>query len=259
MPQKILKQRVQTSFQKSLYSYRQHAEVQTRMAEELLDSLERIAPRKFDVVLEIGCGSGVLTERFFKSFQCGSFHANDIVDGCEEIAHDIFRQYRKQGAFRFWAGDIERLENLPVNLDLVLSNATFQWFEDFDGFLARMKTHLNKDGLLAFSTFGPQNLREIRTLSGNSLRYLPFEEIEALLQQYFQVISCSEKLDLLEFSSPRKVLNHLRLTGVNGVSKQRWTKTDLQNFERRYCECFENQNGDVPLTYHPILCLVRNC
>ncbi|MCP4401577.1 MAG: malonyl-ACP O-methyltransferase BioC [bacterium] len=258
MPQKILKQRVQTSFQKRLYSYNQHAEVQTRMAEELIDRLQQVPQRRFDAVLEIGCGSGVLTERFLKSFRSMSFHANDIVEGCEKIAYDIFRQYPEQGEFQFLAGDIEQLEALPVDLDLIVSNATFQWLEDFNGFLTRIKAHLKKDGVLAFSTFGPQNLREIRVITGNSLTYLSFREVEARLQQHFQRVSCSEELVSLEFSSPRKVLKHLRLTGVNGVSKQHWTKTDLHNFEWRYRECFEDLNGQVPLSYHPILCVAKN-
>ena len=258
MPQNILKQRVQTSFQKSLYSYSQHAEIQTRMAEDLIERLRRLPFFRFDTVLEIGCGSGVLTERFFKSFRADNFYANDIVAGCEGPAYDIFKQYSEKDRFQFLAGDVEQLTGLPGNLDLIISNATFQWLEDFDAFLVRLKTYLKKDGILAFSTFGPQNLREIRAITGNSLEYLPFHEIKGRLQQHFKVISCTEEVTGLEFSSPRKVLDHLRLTGVNGVSKQRWTKTDLRNFERRYRECFEDRNGKVPLSYHPILCVLRN-
>ncbi|PID57500.1 malonyl-[acyl-carrier protein] O-methyltransferase BioC [candidate division KSB3 bacterium] len=257
MPNSILKQRVQTSFHKSLYSYSQHAVVQTQMAEELLDRLEQVSQGRFNAVLEIGCGSGVLTERFLKRFQVKRFHANDIVKACEEIMSDIFRQYPGQGCFEFLAGDIETMERIPQNLDLVISNAAVQWLDDFEGFLSRIRAQLTPNAILAFSTFGPRNLEEIRALSGNSLDYLSLQHIEACLKQHFQRISCTEARSVLSFSSPRQVLNHLRLTGVNGISKQRWTKTDLQNFERRYQECFKKADGTLALSYHPILCLAR--
>ena len=84
-------------------------------------------------------------------------------------------------------------KNLPEELDLLISNATFQWLEDFGGFLTGMKSHLKKNGILAFSTFGPQNLREIRALTGSSLKYSAFEKIRSLLTADFQEISCFEK------------------------------------------------------------------
>lgn len=256
MPQKILKQRVRTSFSKSLYSYNYHAEVQARMAEELVENLRSLNTRRFNTVLEVGCGTGLLTQRFLKTFPITTFYANDLVHDCEAVLNDIFRQY-PQGNFAFLGGDIEELATLPGNLDLLVSNATFQWLADLGEFLTRIKTHLKKDGMLAFSTFGPHNLHEIRELTGNSLKYLAYENIQALLEKHFQILFCSEEEMKLNFSSPCQVLRHLRLTGVNGVSKQQWTKSDLKAFERQYCERFGEHDG-VRLTYHPILCIVKN-
>ena len=257
MPQNVRKHCVRTRFAKSLYSYKSHAEVQTRMAETLIEELRRLQFTRFESVLEIGCGSGLLTERFLKTFQADTFYANDLVESCEEMVSDIVRQY-PQGNFTFIGGDIEQhVAELPGELDLLISNATFQWLEDFESFLPRLKAHMKPNGTLAFSTFGPHNLSEIRHLSGNSLTYLRREAIQDLLKQHFQVMTCSEELVPLTFPSPRQVLNHLRLTGVNGVSQQKWTKSNLKTFEQRYREEFGHE-GQVSLTYHPILCLVRN-
>ncbi len=256
MSQNVLKHHVQTRFLKSLYSYNDHAEVQTRMAEELLESLRRLNITRFNSVFEIGCGTGLLTERFLKSFHTTTFYANDLVEECGEVVSDIFRQY-PQGNFQFIGGDIEGIEPLPGQFDLLISNATFQWLNDLRIFLSKIHRYLKTGGILAFSTFGPQNLYEIRALTGNSLTYLPYNEIYSLLQELFHVIRCSEEQMTLHFSSPRQVLSHLRLTGVNGLSKQQWTKSDLQAFERRYYDCF-GEHHQVPLTYHPILCVVKN-
>ncbi len=255
MPQNILKQCVRTRFAKSLYSYNNHAEVQTWMAERLIEELRSLRVSRFKSVLEIGCGSGLLTERLLKTFQIDTFWANDLVEDCQEIVSDIVRQY-PQGTFTFIGGDIEHITELPDALDLLISNATFQWLEDLEHFLPKLQASMKPGGILAFSTFGPRNLLEIRRLSGNSLTYLKRTEIQDLLARHFQVIACSEELIPLMFSSPRQVLNHLRLTGVNGVSKQKWTKSDLKAFEQRYREEF-GHDGQVSLTYHPVICLVR--
>ncbi len=250
------KSRVQHSFFKSMFSYNQHAEVQARMAEELLESLRRIHPAGFSRALEIGCGSGLSTERLLKSFPVATLYANDLVGECQIVIDDIFRQY-PHGTFTFLRGDIEAIADLPGDLDLVLSNATFQWLHDFDGFVARLKERLKPGGLLAFSTFGPENCREIRELTGNSLPYRSYGDVLASVRTHFEVIMSSEEFAPLHFASPMDVLRHLRLTGVNGVSSQKqWTKSDLAHFERAYRERF-GAFERVPLTYHPLLFIVR--
>ena len=250
------KSRVRHSFFKSMYSYNQHAEVQSRMAEELLEALRRIHPAGFGCVLEIGCGSGLLTERFLKSFTAETFIANDLVEEFGLMVEEIVQQHSSTH-FNFAGGDIEALADLlPGDLDLVLSNATFQWLHDFDGFMARLKTLLKPGGLLAFSTFGPENCREIRELTGNSLTYRPFRTVLASLQAHFDVAFSHEDIVPLHFASPMDVLRHLRLTGVNGVSSQKsWTKADLAHFEQTYRARFGEFNR-VPLTYHPLLFIV---
>jgi malonyl-ACP O-methyltransferase BioC len=255
MPQNIDKKRVQTSFSKSLYSYNQHAVVQTSMANKLIEGLKSLKQFRYDAVLEIGCGSGVLTERFMKNFQTGHFYVNDLVPEYQQVVAVICKQY-PGSSFSYIGGDIEGIQNLPEQLDLLISNATFQWLEDFKGMLAKIHRILKPGGLLAFSTFGPWNLEEIRALSGNSLHYLGYEELRMFLSEYFEIISCSEELVTLKFPSPRYVLKHLCFTGVNGISGRQWTKTTLREFEQEYWQRFGNDR-QVPLTYHPILCVVK--
>ncbi len=255
MPQNINKKRVQTSFSKSLYSYNQHAVVQTSMADKLIEELRVLNRFRYATVFEIGCGSGVLTARFLKNFQAGHFYINDLMPECQQVVATICKQYPERN-FSYLGGDIEGIRNLPEQLDLLISNAAFQWLEDFKGLLVKIHRILKPGGLLAFSTFGPRNLEEIRTLSGNSLHYLNYEELRTFLSENFQIISCSEELVTLKFPSPRHVLKHLCFTGVNGISGRQWTKTTLQEFEQQYWQRFEN-NQQVSLTYHPILCIVR--
>jgi len=56
---------------------------------------------------------------------------------------------------------------------------------------------------------------------------------------------------VLRFSSPRRVLEHLRNTGANGLERAGWTRGALRAFEKEYRERF-SADVDVTLTYHPM-------
>jgi malonyl-CoA O-methyltransferase len=47
-------------------------------------------------------------------------------------------------------------------VDLVFSNATLQWCNDLDRTFAELLRVLRPGGLLMFTTFGPDTLRELR-------------------------------------------------------------------------------------------------
>lgn len=255
MSQQINKNLVRDSFGKRLFSYAQHAVIQTSMADDLVWQLAQAHPDGFGQVLEIGCGSGLLTVAFLKRFGVERYVANDIVENCRVEAAGIVQQYPGI-EFDFIGGDIERVTGLPSQLDAVISNATFQWLTDLPAFLTRLKTSVRPGGLLAFSTFGPQNLREIRHLTGVGLQYATCAEVRAWLADGFEVLHCEESVLPLSFQSPRAVLRHIRQTGVNGVTRQAWTKARLREFEQAYWRQF-GANDTVPLTYHPIVCVAR--
>ncbi|NQT94403.1 MAG: methyltransferase type 11, partial [Lentisphaerae bacterium] len=56
-------------------TYEQHAEVQTRAADEVMRLLENISlPQR---ILELGCGTGILTRRLVAAFPDAEFTALD--------------------------------------------------------------------------------------------------------------------------------------------------------------------------------------
>ncbi len=255
MSPQIDKERVRSSFGKHLFSYTQHAVVQASMAEELAWKLHNAHPGAFQRVFEIGCGSGVLTTAFLKRFPVEAYFANDLVEECRHEVAAIVKHH-KDTVFDFAGGDIEQIPAFPEKLDVIISNATFQWLTNLPTFFQRLKQALRPGAFLAFSTFGPENLHEIRRLTGVGLDYMPRDDLYALLTRHFEVLSCEELVMSLPFRSPLSVLRHMRLTGVTGVEKRSWTKSGLREFEQQYWAQF-GENEEVPLTYHPIWCLVR--
>jgi malonyl-CoA O-methyltransferase len=59
-------------------------------------------------------------------------------------------------------GDVFQLPFADGTASLVFSNLMLQWCDDLDAALAEIRRVLAPDGFLAFSTFGPDTLRELR-------------------------------------------------------------------------------------------------
>jgi malonyl-ACP O-methyltransferase BioC len=249
MQQDINKEKVQKGFVKSVQTYRKHAIVQEAIAARLINELQKLGNHSFSKVLEIGCGPGVLTEKFFRHFTADQYFANDIVNEYKSVLHQL------NPKIEFFGADIENTE-LPQNLDLIISSSTFQWFSDLEQFLQKAHQALHPDSYLVFSTFGPDNYREIKEVKGKGLQYLSFGKHEKILSQHFD-ITWSEKESIKRFfKSPLGVLHHMKLTGVNGIPGKAWTKSDLQKFEEDYIDLFGNDLG-VPLTYQPLYFIAR--
>ncbi len=243
---------VRLRFARSLDSYDQAAEIQASMAATLMKTLLGMAGTDFPRVLEAGCGTGILTTLLEQSLHYQELLLVDLVPECE-----TFHQNRPRS--RFLAGDMECLP-LPQGLDLCVSNAVFQWFAQPALFLRHLAQALRPGGMLAFTTFGPQNLQEVAELTGHGLAYPSRKAWEMMLRQEgYEILRQEESLSLLRFPRPADVLRHLKATGVTatGQGAPPWTRGKLQAFQEEYARRFPEPGGQVRLTYHPLLFLAK--
>lgn len=234
----INKTLIKERFKKSLNTYEENSIVQHQMAENLV---QMVAPiKKFNSILELGCGSGVLTKKIINKFEFDSYDAVDIVKDCEmyvkEISNDI----------NFIDCDIEEFST-NQKYNLIISNATVQWVEKLPQFLEKIYSMLEDNGMLIFSTFGENNFKEIKQITGEGLCYYSIEELKDILQLYAP-FSLKEENTQINFATPIDVIKHLKLTGVNSLTQAQWTKADLKKFETEYKKLSEK----IKLTYHPI-------
>lgn len=236
-------------FAKAGQSYVEHAVTQKQISKELFEYLKTYCPRNLDSVLEIGCGSGNLTHLFQSYFQTKNLYLNDLYE-------DIAQHFSDQGKIHWLIGDIEQLQ-LPHSLDAVISSSVLQWMVDLPVLLQRLHQSLNQSGYLGFSTFGMENLTEIKQLTGQGLNYCSLTTLKQQLEQNgFEILFMQEQQKHLYFDHPKSVLHHLKATGVTATAKShRWTKQSLQQFYLDYQQ-FHDEQG-YPLTYHPIYVIVR--
>ena len=236
-------------FAKAGQSYVEHAVVQKQISVQLFEYLKAYFPKTFDSVLEIGCGSGNLTHLFQTHFQFDQLFLNDLYE-------DVDQHFSTIENIAWLIGDIEQL-HLPQSLDAVISSSALQWMTDLPTLLHRIHDALKPNAYFGFSTFGSDNLTEIKQLTGQGLNYISLEFLKRQLeQQNFEVLFIEQEVKQIYFDHPKSVLQHLKATGVTATAKShRWTKQSLQQFYLDYQQFYGEQG--FSLTYHPIYVIAR--
>ena len=236
-------------FAKAGQSYIEHAVVQKQISAQLFEYLKAYCPNTFDSVLEIGCGSGNLTHLFHSYFQVDQLFLNDLYE-------DVDQHFSTIKNIAWLIGDIEQL-HLPQSLDAVISSSALQWMTDLPTLLHRIHDALKPNAYFGFSTFGADNLTEIKQLTGQGLNYISLEFLKRQLeQQDFEVLFIEQEVKQIYFDHPKSVLQHLKATGVTATAKShRWTKQSLQQFYLDYQQFYGEQG--FSLTYHPIYVIAR--
>lgn len=150
---------VRAAFDRASSGYDAAAVLQTRVRDELLSRLEliRIAPA---VVLDLGCGTGMGARRLKERYR------GSLVIGLDAAAGMLREARRHSGWLRpleRMCADVFQLPFRDGTVDLVFSNLMLQWCDDLDAALREITRVLSPQGFFAFSTFGPDTLRELRT------------------------------------------------------------------------------------------------
>lgn len=241
---------VRRRFARAAATYDAHAEAQRRICRHLVEMLPDEGLGRVRRVLEIGCGSGCLTRALMARIDGGDWTLNDLCahwrPALEELAAGR--------ACRFLFGDAERLP-LGGPYDLIASASALQWMRDLPAFLRELRQRLAPGGFLLFNTFTPDNLKEIRLLTGEGLDYPSVESLADWLSSFFSVRRMEESAITLTFPDPLSVLRHLKYTGVTGNASVAWTRGEQARFCEAYRERFLTVDGQVTLTYHPVYVL----
>ncbi len=239
---KLLKQK----FEKSMPKYNENAHVQREMAQRLVNSLIVACGENYSQVLELGSGTGVLTEIVAQELVFDAITCNDIVERSKFYLDKILADYT------FIAGNSAKIKP-NGHFDLIISNAMFQWFSSLSTVVEGYSRYLNKDGILAFSTFSTENFKEIRSALGVSLNYLSLDEIKLAIEKDFEILEIEQYERVLEFATPLELLAHLKNTGVNSLNSKKMTFAEIKSF----CDAIQTDEGKTRLTYAPVIVVAR--
>ena len=238
-------QRIGAAFERRLASYDGAAIVQRRIAERLgrliLDHQDRYAR-----IMELGHGTGFLTAQLAR-LDPEEVWLNDLVAPLPQVA------WPERTILHRCMGDAQRLV-LPPALDLVASSSMLQWLASPQEMIRHAVAALAQGGLLALSSFGPDNFPELAAygLGAGAPSYRDAQDLRRGLPDTVQVLAAFDDHMPLTFPDARALFAHLRATGVNGQNAGMLDVAALRNLMRSM-----EEDGAVTLTYRPSYCIAR--
>ncbi|MES0856239.1 malonyl-ACP O-methyltransferase BioC [Geobacillus sp. G4] len=262
----IDKQLMRKRFSERAKTYDQFANVQKTMA-DLLAVHIGIRPHN---ILEVGCGTGYLTEKLCRMFPHARMTAVDIAPGMIAVAKE-----RLSGEDVTWiCADIEDM-TWDERYDLIISNATFQWLNDAVRTIARLYRALSEGGCLVFSTFGARTFHELHTSFSFALKARNIHESFRIgpafptLAEWMgrcQQAAPAAQIDGFEwveterFPSVRDFFLSLRHIGATNSMIGRYCqrpsvfKAMMHEYEQRFLA-----HGEITATYHCLLIRMTRC
>jgi malonyl-ACP O-methyltransferase BioC len=243
---------VRYKFGKSITTYDDSAYAQKEIAGKLAAMASALYPRIPHTILEIGCGTGLLTKNILPLFGDAHYYLNDINEKVEMLMSELF----PANNFTFIGGDAQAVD-FPCGIDLLVSSSTIQWFDNLTVFAQKAHQSLSRGGYMFLSTFGKNNLKEIRKLTGTGLEYSSLKALRVLFSRGFEILHLSDEEIPVSFDSSTEILSHFRRTGVNancsGIMR---TQSGLRSFCNNYDKMFSD-GTKVILTYNPIYLVLK--
>jgi malonyl-CoA O-methyltransferase len=253
------KEKIKKQFSRSAEKYDLHAHLQQEIGQELFNKID-FTPQK---ILDLGCGTGTLTLTLARRFPQARIFGTDIAPGMICIA-------QKKAALAgleqvtFTVEDMEAPAYPNGSFDLVLSNLSLQWVNHRLETFQKIHGLLGENGVLLFSTFGHDSLRELRASARHvlGLKYkheqkFPEQTVLAreLARAGFLVRELQSEHKERSYDSPEHLLRSLKNIGAQNASAHRpeqlMTRRELAMLSGHYQELFGSKQK-IRATYEII-------
>jgi malonyl-CoA O-methyltransferase len=251
---------VRRAFSRAATQYDAAAVLQREVCGRMLERLDlvKLQPAR---VLDAGCGTGWGTRQLSLRYPAAQVVALDIAYGMLQAARGDTGWWKKLfgGAKQnHLCADIEAMPLAANSVELVWSNLAVQWVNDLPSALAELHRTLKVDGLLMFSTFGPDTLKELRAafahVDGHNhvSRFIDMHDIgDMLVGAGFAEPVMDMEMLTLTYEDMRAVMQDLKSIGAHNATagrsnglmgKAAWQQV-MANYERF------RRDGKLPATF----------
>ncbi len=220
--QTISKRKIRRAFDRAADSYDEAAVLQKEVCSRLLEKLEyiKLSPR---LILDAGVGTGEAIAPLMKRYKKSGLVALDLSERmlAKAPAHaSLLRKTERVCA------DIEHLPFCEDSFELIFSSLTLQWCNDMQATMVDILRVLKPGGLLMFSTFGPDTLKELRACwrtVDDAVHVNEFTDMhdvgDGLLQAGFADPVMEAETITVNYPSIDKLMSDLRAIGANATAE----------------------------------------
>jgi malonyl-CoA O-methyltransferase len=200
------KHAIAQAFSAAAATYDQAAIIEQEIGHRLIQRLDylKITPQR---ILDLGSGTGYFTKRLQTLFPQAQIIGLDIAFGMTKFAS-------ANSTLSYCGGDAEALPFTKHTFDLIFTNCCFPSITNLPQVFIELNSVLSKNGLLLFSTYGPDTLLELGLTN-----HWPDMHIlgDLLLQHKFiDPVVDSERLTFT-YKRMQTLLNDLKNTGNYAV------------------------------------------
>jgi malonyl-CoA O-methyltransferase len=260
----IDKARVRASFNRAANTYDAAAVLQKQVRLEMLSRLD-LVKIKPEAILDAGCGTGHGSFALQKRFSNAQVISLDIALGMLQqtklqrpLMNKIFSRQH------LLCADIENLPLADNSVGMIWSNLALQWCNDLDAAFCELARVLQPEGLIMFSTFGPDTLKELRAASNNGhthvSRFIDMHDIgDALIRAGFSTPVLDVEHYTLTYDDVKSVMTDLKSIGAHNATEGRARglqgKGFLQNLTQNYEQFrigLKEEGGKLPATFEVV-------
>jgi len=220
------KRALRQAFERAAATYDTAAVLQNEVCTRMLARLVYIkhAPAS---ILDAGSGTGNAHAGLARRYSGVRLVALDIALAMLQRGRRRMTPWKRvlrKGALPV-CGDMERLPFRAGAFDMLWSNLALQWVNDLRAALTEMRRVLTPGGLLMFSTFGPDTLRELREAYRNTdrhthvNRFMDMHDIGDLLVHagFGDPVMDMERFTLT-YDDVRQLMRELKAIGAHNVT-----------------------------------------
>lgn len=256
-PFHIDKLRARRAFERCANQYDAAAVLQREVGHRMLERLDlvRLVPHQ---VLDLGCGTGLACGALLDRYP----HAQLIA---LDFAYPMLLQARRCGVGprrpHCVCGDAEQLPFAQGTVDLIYSNATLQWCNDLEAAFRGLSRVLTPGGLLMFTTFGPDTLKELRAAWSQvdgSTHVSLFPDMhdvgDSLLRARFADPVIDVEWLTLTYAKVRDLMQDLKALGAHNATYGRTSGLTGKGRLAAMIQAYERfrRDGRLPATYEVV-------
>ena len=256
----IDKKQVRRAFSRAARDYDAAAVLQREVCQRMLERLDyiKLNPTK---ILDAGSGTGWGARQLAQRYPAAQVVALDIALGMLNVAREQSSWWSKLfsgSQQRHVCADVEALPLVGNSMGMVWSNLALQWCNDLPATFRELHRVLKTDGLLMFSTFGPDTLKELRSafygVDGHSHvnRFADMHDLgDMLMHSGFSEPVMDMEIITLTYADVKSVMQDLRGIGAHNATAGRAQGMMGKEVWQHVLERYESyrRDGKLPATF----------